>query len=497
MSTAPAALFTALINFGIPPSNAHQLEVEWGREPDFLEGLEQVSTMIALKESTGMFPPPGEPWKTIFTKMIDGIQMDSRDFDMAYRFAIADYETSLQFSLTAAVNARQRAILDFHAKQSKKKRPKTKDYLNALKGLGYDFRLNMCTGNIELNGDAISDGQAARIRAQMRDAGFIQPAAFEDAYIADAYLKAYHPVREYLSSLTWDGKSYIDQLSTYFTDSHQVFGTWLRHWLIGACAKVYESEQNPMLVLDGPQGIGKSEFVRWLVPSALRAGYFIDGPINTDDKDSEIRLMSKWVWEVSELGATTRKADYEALKGFLTRRSVTVRKPYGRHDIEGPAMASFIGTVNNSSGILSDPTGHRRFLFTRIEAIDWNYSKDITPEQVWGEAMAAYLSREDWKLSQTERLRQSEIAEFYEVDDIIEGALKTYFKVRPDDFTAWTPTSEILKILEDPFKGSLRGTSKANSMSLAATMTRLGLAKKRRTNTTGQQVWGYCGVELI
>jgi len=252
-----------------------------------------------------------------------------------------------------------------------------------------------------------------------------------------------------------------------------------------------------MLVLDGPQGIGKSEFVRWLVPSALRGGYFIDGPINTDDKDSEIRLMSKWVWEVSELGATTRKADYEALKGFLTRRSVTVRKPYGRHDIEGPAMASFIGTVNNSSGILSDPTGHRRFLFTRIEAIDWNYSKDITPEQVWGEAMAAYLSREDWKLSQTERLRQSEIAEFYEVDDIIEGALKTYFKVRPDDFTAWTPTSEILKILEDPFKGSLRGTSKANSMSLAATMTRLGLAKKRRTNTTGQQVWGYCGVELI
>jgi len=497
MSTATAALFTSLINFGIPPSNAHELEAVWGHEPDFLEGLEQVATMVALKESTGMFPPPGQPWKEIYTSMIDSIKMDNRDVETAYRDAIAGYETSLQFSLTAAVNARQRAILDYHAKQSKKKRPKTKDYLHALKGLGYGFRLNLCTGNIEINGESITDGQAAQIRAQMRDAGFIQPAAFEDAYVADAYLKCYHPVREYLSSLTWDGGQYIDKLASYFTDSHGVFGIWLRKWMIGACAKVYESEQNPMLVLDGPQGIGKSEFVRWLVPGTLRAGYFIDGPINTDDKDTEIRLMSKWVWEVSELGATTRKADYEALKGFLTRRSVTVRKPYGRHDIEGPAMASFIGTVNNSSGILSDPTGHRRFLFTKVDAIDWNYSKDITPEQIWGEAMAAYLSREDWKLSQAERLRQSEIAEFYEVDDVIEGALKTFFKVDPSDYLTWMPTSEILKILEDPYKGGLKGTTKANSMSLAATMTRLGMTKKRKVNINGQFVWGYQGVQII
>lgn len=129
--------------------------------------------------------------------------------------------------------------------------------------------------------------------------------------------------------------------------------------------------------------------------------YFIEAPINTDDKDSEIRLISAWIWEVSELGATTRKADYEALKAFLTTRKVTVRKPYGRHDISKPALASFIGTINNSSGIFSDPTGSRRFLVSKIEEINWDYSVSIDPTDVWAEAMAAYLAGESWKLTRT------------------------------------------------------------------------------------------------
>ena len=100
------------------------------------------------------------------------------------------------------------------------------------------------------------------------------------------------------------------------------------------------------LVLDGPQGIGKSFLVRWLCP---KERYYIEGGINTEDKDSLIRLASKWIWEVGELQATTRKADREALKDFISRRDVTVRPAYGRYDIVKPALASFIVTINELS----------------------------------------------------------------------------------------------------------------------------------------------------
>jgi predicted P-loop ATPase len=249
-----------------------------------------------------------------------------------------------------------------------------------------------------------------------------------------------------------------------------------------------------MLVLDGPQGIGKSEFARWL--ASPMPDYFLEAPINTDDKDSEIRLMSYWIWEVSELGATTRKADYEALKAFLTTRKVTVRKPYGRHDIIKPALASFVGTINNSSGIFSDPTGSRRFILSKIEDISWDYSSELDPADVWAEAMAAYLAGETWKLTRDEFLKSQQINEEYDVADPIEDLVKKFFDldVARDDW--WIPTSDILAVLQDPTRGGLKGSTRGNAMGLAAVMTKLGHEKKRRNNNIGQQVWGYTGIRL-
>jgi hypothetical protein len=61
------------------------------------------------------------------------------------------------------------------------------------------------------------------------------------------------------------------------------------HWRV-AVAKVYTGSQNPMMVWDGGQGIGKSTLAHW-IGSGL-PGYFIEGPINVSDKDSDIRLST-------------------------------------------------------------------------------------------------------------------------------------------------------------------------------------------------------------
>ena len=157
-------------------------------------------------------------------------------------------------------------------------------------------------------------------------------------------------MKDYILSLSWDGLPHIEEVANHFQDKDCVFHLWLRRWLLGAIGKALNNDQNRMLVLDGVQGIGKSYFAKWLSDPLEK--YFIEAPINTDDKDVFLRLSSKWIWEVSELGSTTRRADREAIKAFLTMREITIRRPYDRYDTHKSALASFIGTVNDEgSGI--------------------------------------------------------------------------------------------------------------------------------------------------
>jgi hypothetical protein len=375
---------------------------------------------------------------------------------------------------------------------AKKSPPKSRDYLNALTILGYSFRMNTLADTIEVNGAPMTDAIAAKIRAQMRDRGFLQINAFEDVYTADAYDNRYHPVVQYLDNLTWDGSNHIAALAGHFTDKEGVFPLFLRKWLIGAVAKARTGKQNIMLVLEGSQNIGKSFLTEWL-GGVLGPGYYFEGSLNPEDKDALVRLASVWVWQVSELGATTRKADREAMKQFLTQSNVTVRKAYGRYDIHKPALASFIGTLNKEGGFLNDPTGSRRFVTATFTAIDWNYSDTLDPNQVWAEAEAAYQMGEPWKLDAAEFAMSEQINRGHEIDNPMEGLLLKHFHVDVSS-AFWTPSIEILTTLQT---NGWRGASRVDAMELASVMTKLKIERRRGFNANGQRVWGYGGVEAI
>lgn len=189
---------------------------------------------------------------------------------------------------------------------------------------------------------------------------------------------------------------------------------------------------------------------------------------------------------MAELGATTRRADREALKDFITTRTVTVRKSFGRHDTTKPALASLIGTINNESGFLNDPTGSRRFLVVTVKEIDWDYS-DLDPHQVWAQAHALYQAGESGRLTKAERALQQTLNAGYEVDDPLEDWLLRHFDI---DLTADTFTSSA-DIVKELGERGMRGTTRAIAMSLASTAKRLGLEKVRHG---GQR--GYRGVSL-
>ena len=195
---------------------------------------------------------------------------------------------------------------------------------------------------------------------------------------------------------------------------------------------------------------------------------------------------------MSELGATMRKADREALKDFVTKQDATFRPAYGRHAPVKPALASFIGTVNFEGALLFDPTGNRRFWPVTLAGLDWNYSQDVDVNQLWAQAYALYQSGESWQFSTEERAAHAEIVQTYEVEDILSGYVQEYFRVEPGNEALFMTTTEIISTLRKPEGADLKGSEKALSMQLATSLTSLGLVRKRQYVASEKaQRWGY------
>lgn len=369
-----------------------------------------------------------------------------------------------------------------------------KHIITILDHQGYKFRHNVLNDRIDVNGSPITDVDWAAIRSQARDRGFKNMQQVEDSVIVEAFNHPYHPVKEWLSGqMGWDGTPYIQQLAGYFVDLDGVFSWLLEKWMIGAVAKIFTNgdAQNPMLVLDGKQNLGKSQFVWWLIPNILRKDFFFEGAIQPENKDYQLRLSRIWIWEVMELGLTLRKADREALKAFITLKQVTSRRVYGREDIVKPAMSSFIGTINNEGGFLTDPTGHRRFRPCHLTSINWDYATDIYQGDIWAEAYARYLMGETYKLTPQEINLLDPIRERYELIDPYSEGLIRYFDLYPGDESKFMTTFEILDHLQaqglkvDPL-------NRYDQMQLSQGAIRLGLVKKKAQPSN---LNGYFGLE--
>lgn len=492
-------LQTTLIQQGIASQDADVLANAYpDADPaEFIAGLDWVTQLCMFGQTSSGQLPTSEPWLKLATALD---QAQPGDFSDVFAQTIVDVSAELQTALSEAVFARADALRQSAQPQPatrKRKHVQSAEYIQKLADLGYAFRMNDLNDMVEVaisgSWQVLSDPLAAKIRRQMRDAGLGEINAMEDAYIAEAYDHRYHPVLDYLNGLQYDGQQHITALASHFTDKDGVFPIYIRRWLIGAVAKVRKQEQNRVLVLAGPQNIGKSFLVKWL--GSVLPGYYIEAPITPDDKDTHIRLASKWVWEIGEFGSTTRKADREALKSFLTQSAITVRKAYGRNDMTKPALASFIGTFNDEGGVLNDPTGSRRFMATTMMGINWAYSTSLDPHQVWAEANAAYLAGESGTLTADEAELATQYNERYEIDDPIEGLLKRWFRIELNNPLVYTPTDQILTTLET--NGLRGGSTRQHSMALAAVMTKLGCERVRRTNLHGQRVWCYQGVTPI
>lgn len=158
-----------------------------------------------------------------------------------------------------------------------------------------------------------------------------------------------------------------------------------------------------MLVLQGPQFIGKTTWLRNLLPEKFRSKYFLGGrTLDPTNKDDRIETLANWLVEMGEISSTFRKADQEALKNFITDYKDKFRLPYAKEAIERKRRTSLCGTTNDNE-YLKDLTGTRRFLTLHCKSFDKEAKIDI--DMLWGYMYSLYLKGKTYKFTNDEVLK--------------------------------------------------------------------------------------------
>lgn len=280
--------------------------------------------------------------------------------------------------------------------------------------LALRFRFNTMTKKIDVTGGELESLTFDALLTQTRGLCLERGLPISKADLADnigliAERDKYSPVAEYLQDClcVWDGQSRIEQLFNCLVlddSAPQDRGLLLmlfRRWLISCVVMAFNDGTKAaqgVLVIKGPQGIGKTRFLDYLLPNPSwgKAGVSLD----PNQKDDLLKALSYWIVELGEVRASIRQEKLDQLKAFLTDSMDAIRVPYGRAVEARPRTTVFYATVNNGE-LLRDETGERRFWVVAIK--DLCLDPALDRRQLWGEvAHLALTANERYWLTRSE-----------------------------------------------------------------------------------------------
>lgn len=273
-----------------------------------------------------------------------------------------------------------------------------------------------------------------------RSWGITSRGNIDSALDIHAATHAFNEVQDYINSLQWDGQPrldtlFIDYLGASDTEYNRAvcrksFTAAVARAMIPGC------KYDTMLILAGPQGLGKSTLL-----DKMSLGWFNDSIRTFEGKEASELLQGVWLVEIPELDAF-RKSDVARIKQFLTLRADRYRAAYGRHVKELPRCCVFFGTCNEME-FLQDPTGNRRFWPVDVAEIKpkKNVFNDLTREvidQIWAEAKVRWQTGEvlylTGKLEAEAKVKQEEHREVSSREGLI---LDFVDKQVPADWAKW------------------------------------------------------------
>ena len=260
-----------------------------------------------------------------------------------------------------------------------------------------------------------------------------------DALKAVADLQAFHPVRDYLSALKWDGAPRLDTLFIKYlgVEDTEYTRAVTRKSIVACVARVMTPgcKADYMPVFVGGQGRMKSSILH-----QLGGAWFSDSLTTFMGKEGMESLLGKWIVEIPEMHAFDR-AEMNAIKGFITKQSDFFRAAYAEYARENPRQCVFFGTTNNAE-CLRDATGGRRFWILTIDKRERtkNVFIDLPLErdQIWAEAVVRFGAGEKLflpeHLEERARTHQEEHREAHPWEDTIIDFLA---KEVPEDWDNW------------------------------------------------------------
>jgi predicted P-loop ATPase len=374
--------------------------------------------------------------------------------------------------------------------------PVVDDIRNVLAKRGIQIRFNEFTGVLMFGRDGLAehpmdDLDRAEIQCAIHDAtrkpgrpkkgadgtpegiGRVYPNILEAAMLVIGREAAFHPVRDYLDWLQWDGQLRLDRwLSVHMGAEDTPYTRAVgRMVLEAACRRVRQPgcKFDECLVLVGAEGIGKSTVLR-----ALGSPWFSDSlPLGAGPKETVERTTGVWICESAELIGNSPAKVHE-IKAFLSRQEDgPFRAAYGHTSTMRPRQFVPIATTNDTV-FLHSTTGDRRFWPVRVHFMD----ADIDRDQLWAEA--------SWREKLGEPIRLAEglwddaqaSREQYRAEDPWESTLR--------EITAQSvPLSEIWRMLDV----SVSKASGKDAQRVAAIMTRLGYEKSRALRDGKRTTW--------
>ena len=256
-------------------------------------------------------------------------------------------------------------------------------------------------------GASMTDTDMKYIRLYLEETyGLTSERKIADAADLAAHQNSYHPVRDYLNGLEWDGTERIRFCLRHFLGAAADTYTCeaLKLFFLGAIHRAYRPgcKFEVMLCLVGGQGAGKSTFFRLL---AVRDEWFSDDLRRLDDDNVYRKLQGHWIIEMSEMIATGNAKSIEEIKSFLSRQKEVYKIPYETHPADRPRQCVFGGTSNALDFLPLDRSGNRRFLpvlvnpeQAEVHILEDEAASRAYISQLWAEAMALYRAGR-WKLT--------------------------------------------------------------------------------------------------
>jgi len=242
------------------------------------------------------------------------------------------------------------------------------------------------------------DEDAAALRVWMSHQYGFTPTHgdINDALVVVARAHGFHPVRDYLEPLRWDGKErlpiWLREAFRSIDDVRYLEIVGMRA-LIGAVARVYQPgcKMDNVVILEGEQGRYKSTTI-----GALFNPWFSDSPLPIGDKEAYQLIQGKWCFELGELDSFN-KAEVTQLKQFFSQQIDRFRPSYGRYAQDFPRQTVFWGSTNQDV-YLRDYTGNRRFWPVYCVDVNRQWVLDHR-DQLWAEALHRYRAGEKFWVS--------------------------------------------------------------------------------------------------